>query len=136
MKKYFVWTSDFERAILQALSDKSKGLTADGGTVVTFFGRVAEAGAHYSALRGAAHVVIRELKKPNMSSIYRAFNRNQRLLEGVGQVFSAIELYKVINAPAGSIVIPTFGVGGYGFEIIKKGDPDYETALLNLTGAT
>lgn len=135
MKKHFIWTSDFERAILQTLSNKSNGLASNSGAVVTFFGHATEAGAHYYALRGAVHVLIRDLKKPNMSSIYRVFERNERLWEGVGEVFNAIELYKVLNAPAGSIVIPKFEIGGYAFEIIKKGDPDYVAAFSNLPGA-
>jgi hypothetical protein len=135
MKRHFIWTSDFERAILQTLSNKSSGLASNSGAVVTLFGHVAEASAHYCALRGAVHVLIRDLKKPNMSSIYRVFERNQRLWEGVGQVFNAIELYKVLNAPTGSIVIPKFEMGGYAFEIIKKGNPDYVAAFSNLPGA-
>ena len=135
MKKHFIWTRDFERAILQTLSNKSNGLASKSGAVVTLFGHVAEASAHYYALSGAAHVLIRDLKKTNMSSICRAFERNQRLWEGVGQVFNAIELQKVLNAPVGSIVIPKFEMGGYAFEIIKKGDPDYVAAFSNLPGA-
>jgi hypothetical protein len=136
MKKHFIWTSDFERAILQTLSNKSNGLASQSGAVVTLFSHVAEASAHYSALRGAAHVLIRDLKMPNRSSIYRAFERKQRLWEGVGQIFNALELYKVLNAPDGSIVIPKFGMGGYAFEIIKPGDPDYVAAFSHLPAAS
>jgi hypothetical protein len=135
MKKHFIWTRDFERAILQTLSIKSNGLVSKSGAVVTLFGRIAETGAHYYALRSAAHILIRDLKKPNMSSICRTFERNARLCEGLGLVFNAIELQKVLNAPDGSIVIPKFEMGGYSFEIIKKGDPDYFAAFSHLPGA-
>jgi hypothetical protein len=134
--KHFIWMSNFEKTILQTLTNKSNGLASKRDVVVTLFSRLAEGSAHYSALRGAAHVLIRDLKKPNMSSIYRAFERNHRLWEGVGQVFTAIELQKVLNAPDGSIVIPKFEMGGYTFEIIKKGDPDYVAAFANLPGAS
>lgn len=58
MRKHFIWTRDFERAILQTLSNKSNGLASNSGTVVKLFGHVAETSAHYYALRGAAHVLI------------------------------------------------------------------------------
>jgi hypothetical protein len=77
----------------------------------------------------------RNLKNPNKSSIYRTLERNQRLWEGVGLVFSALELQQVLAAPRGSMIIPTFGIGGYRFEIIKPKDPNYLEAFSRLPGA-
>ena len=70
-----------------------------------------------------------------MSRRYRTLERNQRLCAGVGLIFSAFEVQKALAAPPGSIVIPKFDIGGYGFEVIMPTDPNYFEAYSHLQGA-
>jgi len=136
MKKHFVWSRDIERVIQKELSDKRKRLASNTDGVTELFGKAAEASEHWYSLRSAVHELSKNLKNPNMSSICRRLGRNARLWEGVGLIFSALELQKVLAAPAGSIIIMTFDIGGYGFEVIKPTDPDYKQAFTRLPGAT
>jgi hypothetical protein len=135
MKKYFVWTRDIERVIYETLSDKSKRIASNSDAIVKLFGRAAEASEHYRSFTATMYELSRNWKNINKSSIHRMLERNQRLSEGVGLMFSALELQKVLAAPPGSIIIPTFGIGGYGFEIIKPTDPNYLEAYSRLPGA-
>lgn len=135
MKKYFVWGRDIERVIYEALFDKSKRLVSNSDAIVNLFGRAAEASEHYYSVRGTMYELSRNWKNINKSSIYRMLGRNQRLWEGVGIIFSALELQKALAAPPRSIIIPTFGIGGYGFEIIRPTDPNYKEVFSRLPGA-
>jgi hypothetical protein len=134
MKK-FVWTRDIERMICETLSDKSKRLTANSDAIITLFGRVAEASEHYYSYRVTMYEVSRDWININKSSIFRALERNERLWERVGLIFTAIELDKVWKAPPDSIIVITSDLSGYHFEVIKPGDPNYKKAFLSLPGA-
>ena len=136
MKKCFVWTRNIEQAVYNTLSDKSKHIASNGDVIAKLFGRAAEWSGHYYSSAATMHELSRTWKNINKSSIYRRLGRNQRLWEGVGLVFSALELQKVLSAPQGSIIIPTFGFGGYSFKIIKPTDPNYVEAYSRLPGAT
>jgi hypothetical protein len=136
MKKYFVWTRDIERVIYEALSDKSKRPALNSDAIVKLFNRAAEASEHYYTLRATVHELSRNWKNINKSSIYRRLEHNERLWRGVGLIFSAIELQKVLAAPPRSIIIIIFQMGGYGFEVIKPTDPNYLEAYSRLPGAT
>jgi hypothetical protein len=135
MKKYFVWTRDIEHVIDETLSDKSKSLASNSDATVKLFDTAVKASEHYYSFTATMYQLSKHLKTPNRSSIFRMLERNQRLSEGVGLIFSALELQKVLGAPTGSIIIPTFGIGGYGFEVIKPTDPNYLEAYSHLPGA-
>ena len=135
MKKYFVWTRDIERVIYETLSHKSKRLTSNSDAIVKLFSGAAEVSEHYRSFTATMYELSRNWKNINRSSVYRMLERNQRLWEGVGLMFSALEVQKVLAAPPGSVIIPTFGMGGYHFEIIKPTDPNYLEAYSRLPGA-
>src|SRR5262249_40312758 len=135
MKKYFVWPRDIERVIYETLSDKSKRQASNTDTIVKLFVKAAEASEHYYSFTATMYELSRIWRNINKSSIYRTLERNQRLWEGVGLIFSALELLKVLAAPPRSIIILMFNTGGYGFEIIKPADPNYLDAYLRLPGA-
>jgi hypothetical protein len=136
MKKYFVWTGDIERVINETLSDKRKRLASNSDVIVKLFDSAAEASEHYYSFTATMYELSRNWKNINMSSIYKMLERNQRLWGGVGLIFSALELQKVLAAPPYSIIIPTFGIGGYSFEIRKPKDANYLEAFSRLPGAT
>jgi hypothetical protein len=135
MRKYFVWTHDLERVIYETLSGKRKRLALNSDSTVKLFSRAAEASEHYYSFTATMYTLSKRLKKPNMSSVFRKLERNEHLWEGAGLIFSAIELQKVLAAPPGSIITPTFDIGGYGFEITKPTDPDYLETYSRLPGA-
>jgi hypothetical protein len=135
MNKHFVWTRDIERKIYETVSDKSKRLASNSDVIVKMFSRAAETSAHYHSFTITMHQLSKKWKNINMSSVHRKLERNQGLWDSVGLVFSALELQKVLAAPPGSIIIPTFGMGGYSFEITKPTDPDYIEAYTRLPGA-
>jgi hypothetical protein len=138
MKKHFVWTREIEQKINETLSDKSKRPAAHSDDIIKAFSKLAELSAHYYAAR----VTIKELSRIwtniNKSSIYRMLERNKGVCEGVVLIFNALELQNVLNAPEGSIIVPTFGIGtgGYSFEVIKPDDPNYREAFSRLPGAS
>ena len=135
MKKYFVWTRDIERMINDIVSDKSKHPASNSDAMVKLLGRAAAASEHYLSFTATRYELSRNWKNINKSSTHRMLERNQRLWEGVGLLFSALELQKVLAAPPGSIIIPTFSIGGYSFEITKPTDPNYLEAYSRLPAA-
>lgn len=134
MKKHFVWTRGIEQKFYETLSDKSKRLASNSDVIVKQFSRALETSNHYRSSAVTTYALSRDWKNVNKSSIFRALERNQRLWEGIGLVFSAFELQKALTAPHGSIIVATFGVGGYSFEIIKPTDPNYLEACASLPG--
>jgi hypothetical protein len=136
MKKKFVWTRNIERKISEAMSSKAKRLNSNSDAIVQAFSRAVEGGEHYYTGRAMMYELSRDWIKIEKSSIFRALERNNALFDGVGLIFNAIELQKVINAPPGSILIPGFDSGGFKIEVIKPNDPDYKEAFFRLPGAT
>jgi hypothetical protein len=134
MKRYFVWISDIERAIYEALSDKSKRVASNSDAIVKLFNRTAEVSEHYYATAAKMYELSKNWKNINMSSIFRNIERNERLWHGVGLIFTAFEKQKVLAAPPGSIIVTTFGIGGYSFEVITSKDPNYSEACHRLPG--
>ena len=135
MKRYFVWTRDIERVIYETLSDQRKRLASNSDAIVRLFRMGAEGSEHYYSSMATMYEVGRNWKNINKSSVYRMLEGNQRLWEGVGLVFSSLELQQVMAAPSNSIIVPTFGIGGYRFEIIKPSDPGYKDSFSRLPGA-
>ena len=136
MKKYFVWTRDIEQVINQTLSDKRKRLASNSDATIKRLSKAAEGSEHYYSFTATMYELSRSWKNINMSSIYRVLELNVHLWEGVGLIFKALELQKVLAAPDRSIIIPTIDTGGYGFEIIKPTDTNYWEACKRLPGAT
>jgi len=133
MKKHFIWTRD--PVVHKTPSDKKRRLNSD--EIITIFGRAAEASEHYYSFMVKEKELSKSWKYINKSSIYRMLKQKQEFWEGVGYLFTAIDLYKVLNAPPGSIIIPTFDtIGPPSFEIIKPTDPNYSEAWSRLPGAT
>jgi hypothetical protein len=136
MRKYFVWTDDLKQVIDETVSGKRKSLASNSDSVVSLFSRAAAVGEHYYTTRVKMYELSRGWKNIAKSGIFRRLERTEDLWKNVGLIFTAVDLVNAANAPTGSIITPTFDIGGYGFEITKPTDPDYSEALSRLPGAT
>jgi len=135
MRKHFVWTHDLEKVISETLSGKRKRLTSNSDATLQLFSRAAEAGEHYYTATAKIYELSKSWKNLNKSSVFRKLKRNEGLWKNVGLIFTAFELHKALNAPDGSIIIPTIDTGGYGLKVIEPTDPDYLETFARLPGA-